>query len=55
MKSLSVGDIVQLNDGKLAEVIEASQDQKSFKCHVRTGARVEDKYYPEFQLKKVRA
>lgn len=52
MKSLSIGELVTLPDGKLGEVLEASGDGKAFKIHVRTGARVEDKFYPEFKLKK---
>lgn len=52
MKSLAVGELVQLKDGKLAEVLEVSEDGKKYKIHVRTGARVADSYVPEFDVKK---
>lgn len=55
MKSLNVGDLVKIKrDGKLAEVVAVAEDAKSVKLHVRTGERVEDQYYPEFDLKRVK-
>jgi hypothetical protein len=54
MKSLCIGDLVKIKrDGKLAEVVAVAEDQKAVKLHVRTGERVEDKFYPEFDLKKI--
>ena len=52
MKSIQVGELVQLKDGKLAEVLEVSEDGKTCKVHVRTGERVPDKFYKEYELKK---
>lgn len=52
MKSFNAGELVRCKDGKLAEVLEVSEDGKSCKVHVREGERQPDKYVKEYELKK---
>ena len=52
IKSLAVGELVKLKDGKIGEVLEVSEDGKACKVHIRTGERVPDKFYQEYELKK---
>ena len=52
MKSLQVGELVKLKDGKLGEVLEVSEDGKACKVHVRTGEKVPDRFYKEYELNK---
>ena len=53
IKSLSVGELVQIKKShKLGEVLEVSEDGKACKVHVRTGEKVPDRFYKEYELKK---
>jgi len=52
MKSLAVGELVKLKDGKRGQVLEVSEDGKSCKVHVKTGAQQPDRYFKEYELKK---
>lgn len=52
MKSFNAGDLVRCGDGKLAEVLEVSEDGKSCKVHIREGKRQPDIFVKEYKLKK---
>jgi len=53
IKSLTVGELVQIKKShKLGEVLEVSEDGKACKVHVRTGEKVPDRFYKEYELKK---
>ena len=54
MKSIQVGELVKLRDGKEGEVLEVSEDGKVCLVHVKTGEQVPDKYFKEYELKKAR-
>ena len=52
IKSIQAGELVRLKNGKIGEVLEVSEDGKACKVHIRTGERVPDKFYKEYELKK---
>lgn len=52
MKSFNAGELVRLKDGKLAEVLEVSEDGKACRVHVREGKRQPDIFVKEYELKK---